>query len=196
MSQKREITRDDIMPMEQYVALRKDHRRSLIETKRKRRIDVGPVATFYFENYDTMWAQVHEMLYIERGGEDQIPDELAAYNPLIPKGRELVATVMFEIDDPVRRKALLSRLGGIEETAFLEFGGHHITSVAEADVDRTTADGKASSVQFLHFPMTDAEASDFRKTDARVLVGFAHPNYAHMAVMPEDMRAALAEDLD
>lgn len=196
MTQKREITRDDIMPMERYVALRKDHRKALVETKRRRRLEIGPVATFYFENYDTMWAQVHEMLYIERGGEEQIPGELEAYNPLIPKGRELVATVMFEIDDPVRRKALLSRLGGVEETAFLEFDGQRIMSVAETDVDRTTAEGKASSVQFLHFPFTDAQAAAFKQADTRVLVGFEHPNYAHMAVMPEEMRAALAEDLD
>ena len=67
--------------------------------KQNRRVEVGPFATFYFENYDTMWHQVHEMLHIERGGEAQIADELEAYNPLIPQGDELIATVMFEIED-------------------------------------------------------------------------------------------------
>ncbi len=97
-------------------------------------MDVGPVCSFYFENYETMWHQIHEMLFIEKGGEAQIPDQLEAYNPLIPKGRERVATVMFEIDDPVRRRSLLARLGGVEETAFIKFGGHRIAGLAEEDV--------------------------------------------------------------
>ena len=196
MPAKREITRDDIMPMDSYAAERKERRRALVEVKRHRRIEVGPVATFYFENYDTMWAQVHEMLFIEKGGEAQIPDELAAYNPLIPKGRELVATVMFEIDDEVRRRAFLGKLGGVEETAFLEFAGQRIVGGPEADVDRTTADGKASSVQFIHFSFDDARAALFKAAGTQVVVGFTHPAYGHMAVMPETTRAALAEDLD
>lgn len=196
MPGKREITRDDIMPMESYAAERKERRKALVAVKKHRRIEVGPVATFYFENYDTMWAQVHEMLFIEKGGEEQIPDELAAYNPLIPKGRELVATVMFEIDDEARRRAFLGKLGGVEETAFLEFAGERIVGQPEDDVDRTTADGKASSVQFIHFPFEDTQAALFKKADTQIVVGFSHPAYGHMAVMPEATRAALAEDFD
>jgi hypothetical protein len=191
-----ELTRDDILPMEQYVLERRQRRRKLVDVKRNRRIEVGPVCTVYFENYETMWNQVHEMLYIEKGGEEQIADELAAYNPLIPKGRELVATVMFEIDDPTRRKALLSRLGGVEETAFIEFDGETVTGVPEEDVDRTNAAGKASSVQFIHFPFTDEQARKFRQAGTRAVVGLKHPAYAHMAVMPEAVRQALADDLD
>lgn len=194
MTSKREITRDDIWPMERYAGERKQLRRALVDVKRNRRLEVGPVATFYFENYETMWAQIHEMLFIERGGEDQIADELSAYNPLIPKGRELVATVMFEIDDPQRRQAFLARLGGVEETAFIEVDGEKVVGVPEEDVDRTNADGKASSVQFIHFPFTDAQAAAFRRAGSRVIVGFTHPQYAHMMVMPEAVRAALAED--
>jgi len=196
MPAKREITRDDIMSMESYAAERKERRKALVEIKKHRRIEVGPVATFYFENYDTMWAQVHEMLFIEKGGEEQIPDELAAYNPLIPKGRELVATVMFEIDDEARRRAFLGKLGGVEETAFLEFAGQRVVGQPEADVDRTTADGKASSVQFIHFPFDDAQAALFKTDGTQIVVGFTHSAYGHMAVMPEATRAALAEDLD
>jgi class 3 adenylate cyclase len=159
-------------------------------------MEVGPVAAFYFENYATMWHQVHEMLHIEKGGEAQIADELAAYNPLIPKGRELIATVMFEVDDEVRRRNFLGRLGGIEETAFLRFGGEKLSGVSEADLDRTTADGKASAVQFIHFPFSDAQVEAFRTAGAEVIIGFDHPNYSHMAVMPEAVRAALAEDFD
>ena len=196
MTRKTEITRADIMPMTQYAEERKARRKALVAVKQHRRIEVGPVCTFYFESYETMWAQVHEMLYIERGGEEQIADELSAYNPLIPKGRELVATVMFEIDDEIRRKAFLSRLGGVEETAFLRFAGHTIVGKPEEDVDRTSAAGKASSVQFIHFPFSDEEAKAFKAAGSEVVIGFTHPNYSHMAVMNDATRQALAGDLD
>ena len=191
-----EITRDDILPMADYARGRKERRRALVEAKKHRRLEVGPDCSFYFENYQTMWNQIHEMLFIEKGGEAQISDELSAYNPLIPKGRELVATVMFEIDDPVRRGALLAKLGGVEETAFIRIGGATIRGVPEEDVDRTSAAGKASSVQFIHFPFTDAQIAAFRAEGAEVVVGFSHPEYAHMAGLPGPVRQALGQDFD
>jgi len=192
----KEITRADILEMAEYGKIRADKRRALVAVKRNRRVPLGPHATFYFESYETMWQQVHEMLFIERGGEEQIPDELDAYNPLIPKGRELVATLMFEIDNPVIRKTVLSKLGGVEETGFLRFAGEEIVATSEEDVDRTTADGKASSVQFLHFAFTDAQAAAFSKPGTEVTLGIKHPAYAHMTVLTEDVRAALAKDFD
>jgi len=196
MMAKHEITRDDILPMERYASERKERRRALVDVKKNRRIEVGPVCTFYFENYETMWSQIHEMLFIEKGGEAQIEDELRAYNPLVPKGRELVATVMFEIDDPRRREVFLAKLGGIEETAFLRVGGETIVGQAEEDVDRTTAAGKASSVQFIHFSFNDAQVAAFQTPGTEVVLGFTHPQYGHMVVMPEAVRAALSEDFD
>ncbi len=192
----REITLDDVMDLKDYLAIRKEKRREMSAIKKDRRVEVGPFATFYFESYATMWHQVHEMLAIEKGGAEQAPDELAAYNPLIPQGRELIATVMFEIDDPLRRKTVLGRLGGVEETMYLEIAGERISARAEVDVDRTTADGKASSVQFVHFDFTDAQAEAFKQPGAKAIVGIDHPNYGHMAVVPEATRAALAADLD
>lgn len=194
MSSRTEITRADVLPLEEFAKIRKEKRQELVGIKKDRRVEVGPVATFYFENYDTMWWQIHEMLFIEKGGEDQIPDELSAYNPLIPKGRELICTIMFEIDEPVRRANFLARLGGIEETVFLEFGGEKIQGVAETDVDRTSEEGKASSVQFVHFPFTDAQVAKFAAAGTQVVLGFSHPHYAHMAIVPENVRAALATD--
>lgn len=194
LAMKRQITRDDILPMDAYAAERRELRRNLVEKKKFRRQDVGPVCTFYFENYETMWAQVHEMLYIEKGGEEQIEDELRAYNPLIPQGRELVATVMFEIDDPQRRKTFLSKLGGIEETAFFEVDGERVVGKPEEDVDRTNAAGKASSVQFIHFPFSDAQVAKFKLPGTRVVLGFTHPQYGHMTILPEEVRSALAQD--
>jgi hypothetical protein len=192
---KRAITPADILPMADYAAERKALRADLVRKKKLRRIEIGPVATFYFESYETMWHQVHEMLHIEKGGEAQIADELSAYNTLIPQGQELVATVMFEIADEARRRAFLDRLGGVEHRMFLEIDGTRVRGQAEADVDRTTAAGKASSVQFVHFPLGEAAAA-FKRSGARVIVGIDHPAYSHMAVLPEETRAALAEDLD
>jgi hypothetical protein len=193
---KREITRADIIPLDEYTRTRGERRKTVTELKRKRRVEVGPFATFYFESYETMWHQIHEMLYIEKGGEEQIQDELRAYNPLIPQGDELVATVMFEIDDEKRRKATLSRLGGIEDKMFLRFAGETVRGIADEDRENTRADdNKASSVQFVHFPMTAAQKAKFRTPETQVLVGFDHENYGHMAVMPESVRAELARDL-
>jgi hypothetical protein len=196
MAGRTEITHDEIMPIEEYSRERKERRARVTALKKNRRMDVGPYATFYFENYDTMWHQVHEMLFIERGGEAQIEDELRAYNPLIPKGRELVATIMFEIPDETLRRSILMRLGGVEDTVFLSLDDETIAAQAETDVDRTTAEGKASSVQFVHFPFTDEQVTKFRTPGTRIIVGIKHPNYAHMAVMPDNVRAALAEDFE
>jgi hypothetical protein len=190
---KTEITHDDIISMEEYGASRAERRKHMTAVKRDRRMACGPDAMFFFESYETMWHQVHEMLFIEKGGEEQIPDELSAYNPLIPNGRELVATLMFEIDDPDRRAAFLAGLGGVEETITIEFDGEAVKGLPEEDVDRTTADGKASSVQFIHFPFTDEQVEKFKAAD-RVLVGIAHEKYGHMSIMPEATKAALAQD--
>jgi hypothetical protein len=143
-----------------------------------------------------MLHQVHEMLFIEKGGAEQLPDELDAYNPLIPQGSELVATVMFEIDDPVRRARVLATLGGVEDRAFIRVSGETIRGVPEGDQERSREDGKASSVQFIRFPFTSAQAAAFKSGAGDVVVGFDHPGYGHMAVMPPAVRTALADDFD
>ena len=187
------LTRADILDMEDYARIRRAKRREMAALKRDRRLAVGPDATFHFENRETMWFQIHEMLAIEKGGEAQIAEELEAYNPLVPDGRELVATVMFEIDDEARRRRVLAGLGGVEEHMFLEVAGERIAGRPEADQDRTSAEGKASSVQFVHFPLEAAAIAAFR-AGARVVVGIDHPAYAHMAVLPAPVQAALASD--
>lgn len=192
----RQVTAADILSAADYAKRRKELRAEIVAIKRARRLSVGPYATLHFENFDTMRMQVQEMLHIEKGGAEQLPGELAAYNPLIPNGRELVATVLFEIDDPVRRAAFLAKLGGVEATAFIEVGGSRVVGLAEADQDRSTAEGKASAVQFIHYPFKPAEIAAFKKAGARVVVGFDHPAYAHMTVMLEEVRAALAKDFD
>ena len=194
MTTPRKIELDAILPPAEYVKVRAERRRLMAELKKNRRLEVGPFATFYFESYDTMLHQVHEMLFIEKGGAAQIPDELAAYNPLIPQGAELVATVMFEIDDPLRRARVLGALGGVEDHAFVRVGAETVRGVPEGDQERTRDDGKASAVQFLRFAFTPAQVSAFRGNDGDVVVGFDHPNYGHMAVMPPSVREVLARD--
>jgi hypothetical protein len=191
---KREITRADLMPLAEYAKIRLQRRSEMSALKKTRRVEVGPFATFYFENYATMWQQIQEMLYIEKGGDEQIADELEAYNPLIPQGSELVATVMFEIDDPQRRARALTRLGGVETHAFIEVGGAKVYGEPDPTRENTSPDGKASSVQFIRFTFAPEQIAAFRAPGARVLVGFDHANYGHMAAVPEPVRAALAED--
>lgn len=194
MSAPRLITEADLLAPAAHAAVRGERRRAVAARKRLRRVEVGPFVTFYFECFETMWLQIQEMLHIEKGGPAQIPDELAAYNPLVPKGDELVATFMIEIDDPLRRARVLARLGGIEESPFLRLGAETIRAVAEEDQDRTSAEGKASSVQFVHFPFTPAQIAAFRQPGAEAVLGLDHPEYRHMAVIPEAVRAELAGD--
>jgi len=196
MAAKRKVTPADLLPLADYAKRRGEERRRILELKRRRRVEVGPYATFYFECYETMRHQIQEMLYIEKGGEEQLEGELAAYNPLVPNGRELVATLMIEIDEPARRQEALKRLGGVEETASLKFAGKVVKAVAEEDLERTTEEGKASSVQFIHFPMTREEIAAFKTARREIFLALDHPAYGHMARVPEEVRAELAEDLD
>ncbi len=189
-----QITAADLMPMVEYGKIRREYRRKLVDVKRKRRAHIGPHVTLYFENYDTMWAQVHEMLFIERGGDEQVEGELSAYNPLIPQGAELVATMMIEIEDEGLRRRTLATLGHVENMVQLSFEGHTIKGVPEADLDRTTEDGKTSSVHFLHLSFTPEQVAAFRAPGAQITAGIMHPQYGHLAMLPEESRAALSED--
>ena len=188
------IIESDIMAPQVYAARRAELRRDLVARKKNRRVEVGPHATFYFENYDTMWLQVQEMLHIEKGGEAQIAGELEAYNPLIPQGTELIATLMFEIDDPVRRAALLMQLAGVEETVSMDVCGARIKATPTEYEDRTTPDGKTSSVHWLRFVFTAEQIAKFRSGEGRVVLEIAHPHYGHMAVIQPQVRAELAKD--
>ncbi len=188
----RKITNEDILSNDEFGPVRKQRRAALKPAKALRRIDLGRDCTFYFESFETMLFQVQEMLYIEKGGDEQLADELRAYNPLIPNGDELVATMMFEIDDPVRRLNLLLQLGGIEKHIYLQVGVEKIYVVPEDDAERTSADGKTSSVHFFHFPFTGAQKEMF-KTE-QVVLGSDHPAYAHMTVLGADTVAELARD--
>ena len=190
----REVTKNDIIPKELYSKNRRQLRKDLIEFKKHRRVPLGPYATFYFECYETMLAQIQEMLYIEKGGDDQLQDELKAYNPLIPKGKELVATLMFEIDNPVSRTAFLNKVGEIEKKIYMKVGSEKIKSVPEQDLDRTSDEGKASSVQFVHFDFTEEQIKKFKDNNFEITIGIDHKEYSHFTKIPENTRMALSND--
>jgi len=192
----RKITPEDVLPIAEYDLRRKALKQSLIPVKRQRRIEVGPFATFYFENYATMWLQVQEMLRIEKGGREQVAGELEAYNPLIPQGDELIATMMLEIEDGRRRHDTLLTLGGIEETVFMEIGNDVIHATPTEYDERTTPDGKTSSVHWLRFNLTPEQIRRFRDGADKVILGISHRNYGHMAVLSAEARTALAKDFD
>ena len=192
--EKKEIVKEDIMPLDVYTKNRKELRKSIVNFKKDRRIALGPYATFYFESYETMLAQVQEMLYIEKGGDEQLKDELIAYNPLIPNGKELTATLMFEIDNPVSRAAFLSKVGGIEEKVFIKINGETIKAIPEKDVDRTSAEGKASSVQFIHFIFNDEQIQKFKSNRAEVEIGIDHKEYSHTTKLNAANLSSLSAD--
>ena len=194
--EKKEILKEDIMSLDIYTKQRKDLRKNIVEFKKDRRISLGPYATFYFESYETMLAQVQEMLYIEKGGDDQLKDELTAYNPLIPKGQELVATLMFEIDNPVSRAAFLGKVGGIEETVFMKIDGEIVKAIPEEDVDRTSAEGKASSVQFIHFKFNEKQIEKFKSGSLQVELGIDHDEYSHTTKLTDTTLKSLSIDFD
>ncbi len=191
--EKREILSEDIMSLEVYTKKRRELRKSIVEFKKDRRVSLGPYATFYFESYETMLAQVQEMLYIEKGGNEQLKDELAAYNPLIPKGKELTATLMFEIDNPVSRAAFLNKVGGIENQVFMKINAEKVNAIPEKDVDRTSSEGKASSVQFIHFKFNEDQIIKF-KTSKEIEIGIDHEEYSHTTKLTESTIKSLSTD--
>ena len=192
--QTREVTKADLIPADEYAKNRKAYRKEIVTYKKDRRVSLGPYENLYFESYETMKAQIQEMLHIEKGGDEQLKDELAAYNPLIPKGKELVATLMFEIDNPLSRAEFLNKVGGIEEKVFFKIGDEKIKSIPEKDVDRTSAEGKASSVQFIHFEFTEEQVKKFKDPSNKIIIGIEHEMYAHTVKLTENNVKALSLD--
>ena len=191
---KRIISIDDIISNEEYGNIRSEKRREMIEFKKYRRLDVGPVASLYFESRDTMIYQIQEMAYVEKITRGELNEELASYNPLVPNGKELTATMMIEIDDPLRRKNFLSRLGGVEEKVKIVIGDIEIYADSEKDVDRTTSEGKASAVHFLHFKFNDELVEAFNNKENIIQVGIDHEAYGHLSIVSDRVREELAKE--
>jgi hypothetical protein len=191
----RTITPDDILPVEQYDLIRADKKAEAIARKKLTRLSVGPNATILFETWDSMWLQIQEMLRIEKGGDAQLADELAAYDPMVPKGRELTATVLFEVADPVRRDSFLRTIGGVEQHVAIQIGDHVIRARPEGDIERTrTSDNKTSAVHFFHFDFTPEAVAAWKSGEGSAMVLVDHPNYGHAALIGQQARAFLSAE--
>lgn len=191
----RNITAADILAIDQYELIRADKKQEAIDRKRLTRLAVGPHATVLFETWDSMWLQIQEMLRIEKGGDEQLADELAAYDPMVPKGNELTATLFFEIGDPERRDAFLRTVGGVEDHVSIQIGGQVIRARAEGDIERTReSDGKASAVHFFHFDFTPAAIAAWQSGEGSAMLVIDHPNYGHAALIGADSRRFLAQE--
>lgn len=191
------LTRADLYSLEAYAELRPRFRAEILEHKKNRQLAVGPHATLYFEDRRTIQYQVQEMLRIERIFEAAaIEEELSAYNPLIPDGRNLKATFMLEYPDVEQRREALAALTGIEGRVWIRVGdGERNWAIADEDLERATED-KTSAVHFLRFELEDATCRAI-KSSASIAIGIDHPEYRfEVEPLAEPLRAALAADID
>ena len=192
----KKIEASDLLDLNSYSKERRQIRKELVEMKKNRRVELGPHSALYFENFLTMKAQVQEMLFIEKGGDEQLKDELEAYNPLVPQGKEIVATFMIEIDNPETRKKILSSLGKVETKIYLGINDDLIYATPEGDVERTDADGKTSSVHFLHFYLNDKQIIQFKKINNEIKFGIDYNSYLHSTIISKEVHKSLINDLD
>lgn len=193
---KKILSKHDIQPLDVYTKHRDTERLKIVALKKQRRLSIGPDAVFHFENSETIRFQIQEMLYIEKGGESQIQDELTAYSSLLPQGSNLTATVMFEIADPNVRKQRLLELGHVEDTIVLKINTDAIKAVSVDTAERTTKAGKTSAVHFLSFPLNSAQKSLFKNSNTSVVLEISHPAYPYSADILPQLREILANDLE
>lgn len=192
------LNRDDLMSLETYAIERERFRRKVMEHKQNRRVALGPNVTLYFEDRLTIRYQLQEMLRTEKLFEaEAIQEELDAYNPLIPDGANLKATMMIEFEDAAERRATLATLGKIENRVWIESGsdGKRTFAVADEDLERSDSE-RTSAVHFVRFEL-DAPSVQAFKAGGKVAMGVDHPRYAHQVErFPEAVVQALAKDLD
>lgn len=192
----KQLTRDDLYPLEKYAQIRGEMRAQVMEHKKNRRIRVGTNATLYFEDRLTMHYQIQEMLRAERIFEAKgIQDELDAYNPLIPDGRNLKATFMLEYPDPEERQAALKQLRGIEHCVWMRVGGFDaVRAIADEDLERDNEE-KTASVHFMRFEFTPEMIRALRD-GAPLAIGIDHAQYKHDIELPVAARDSLVNDFD
>ena len=194
MLQNKSINKSDILNRDEYKSQRKSLREKMVLRKKNRRLDIGPYITIYFENRDTILHQINEMVYIENGGDEQVKDEISAYKSLVPNGKELVATLMVEIDSPIKRADFLGKMGGFEENLEVIVNHKVIKGNPESDLERTTAEGKASSVQFVHFEFDEEAINEFKDTNKDIMITINHNNYKHSTTMSKETKNELSKD--
>jgi hypothetical protein len=187
---------DDLLSLERYARERVAFRQKVLEHKRDRQVAVGPHTTWCFEDRLTIQYQIQEMLRAERIFEPEgIEEELSAYNPLIPDGRNWKVTLLIEFPDEEQRRRELARLKGIEDRCWVQAGGHErVFAIADEDLERENEE-KTSSVHFLRFELTPAMIASL-KAGAPLAVGIDHDQYRHeVAPVAAGVRTALVADL-
>ena len=196
MSRPTQITRDDLMSLEQYAQKRPEFRQQVLAHKKHRQVMLGPDATLYFEDRLTLLYQIQEMLRIEKVFEaDGINEELEAYNPMIPSGRNFKATFMIEYTDPEVRAVQLQKLMGVEDLVWMQVADHdRVWAIADEDLERST-DIKTSAVHFMRFEMSD-EMTDALKRGAEWMIGVQHPVYTYDLKLEGATRDSLLNDLN
>ncbi|MSQ73378.1 MAG: DUF3501 family protein [Betaproteobacteria bacterium] len=189
------IERASLMSLETYARERPIFRSRVIAHKRNRTVHLGEHITLIFEDELTMRYQIQEMLRAERIFEDQgINNELDAYNPLIPDGRNFKATLMIEYPDPQERKKWLAMLIGVAEKVWMRVEGcEQVWAVADEDLDRENTE-KTASVHFLRFELTDDMARKMREP-VQLNIGVDHPAYQVSVYATQTTRSLLAQDL-
>jgi uncharacterized protein DUF3501 len=189
------ITRDSLMTLEAYARARNEFRGRVLAHKKPRTVHLGEHLTLIFEDELTLRYQIQEMLRIEKTFEEAgIQDELDAYNPLVPDGRNLKATMLIEYEDVAERQRALAQLRGVEDGVWLQVGdAARVHAIADEDLDRSN-DQKTSAVHFLRFELDDAAIAAWRG-GAPVALGVDHPAYrAAVDPVPRETRDALARD--
>jgi Protein of unknown function (DUF3501) len=190
------LAETDLLSLERYARDRNEFRARVMAHKKNRKLAVGPNSMWLFEDRLTVQYQVQEMLRTERIFEAEgIAEELEAYNPLIPDGRNWKATLLIEFPDPEIRKTRLEQLRGVEDRCWVEAAGlPRVFAIADEDLEREN-ETKTSAVHFLRFELT-AEMAAKLKGGAALAAGIDHPNYLHeLRPVPENIRVALAADL-
>jgi hypothetical protein len=193
----RKLQESDLLSLERYSRERPEFRARVMAHKKNRQLNVGPNTMWLFEDRLTVQYQVQEMLRTERIFEAEgIAEELEAYNPLIPDGRNWKVTLLIEFPDPEVRRVQLERLRGIEDRCWIQVAGlERLFAIADEDLDRDN-EVKTSAVHFLRFELSEAMVGAL-KGGAALGAGVDHPDYHHeLAALPENVRAALAADLD
>jgi hypothetical protein len=196
MNQHTQIRREDLMSLEQYAEKRGEFRQQVLAHKKHRQVMLGPNSTLYFEDRLTLLYQIQEMLRIEKVFEvDGINEELEAYNPMVPSGRNFKATYMIEYTDPEIRAAQLQKLVGIEDLVWMQVTGFDkVWAIADEDLERST-ETKTSAVHFMRFEMSD-EMAEALKKGSDWNIGVQHPVYTYDLKVEGATRESLLNDLD
>ncbi len=189
----KKIQLSDILNIAEYEKIRPEFRKKIMAIKDKRRIHVGPFITYLFENYDTMWYQVEEMMRAERiVNDDDIMQEINAYNELIPDENQLSASMLIEIDDKPKRTEMLRKIIDLPEHTFIEINGKKIPAQFDP---RQGSPEQLSSVQYIKFNLSEDDVNEFNNNDSNIRLVFDHPAYTHAHELTVEEKSVLYEDL-